>query len=369
MHCKDGKQQSTQSDTETTSQNGSTIGISQKPFGTFEGKEIIEYTIKNKNGLELSVINYGGAVTHLMVPDKKGKLGDVVTGFANMEGFVQKGNPYFGALIGRYGNRINKGTFTLDGATYKLPGNEHGNSLHGGDKGYDKVFWNIEPLSASNSLKLTYKSVDGEQGYPGNLNITVLYSLTDDNEFKIDYKATTDKATPVNLTSHCYFNLSAGNDSTILNHKLFIAAPSFTDVNDQLIPTGNLVPVNNGAMDFNVSKRIGNDIDKVKGGYDHNWVLKRSGAGMEKVAQLEDTVSGRVMEVLTTEPGLQFYSGNFLDGTLQNTKGGAVYVKHGALCLETQHYPDSPNQPSFPSTILKPGDTYSHTTSYKFSTK
>jgi len=343
-------------------------GITERSFGTFEQKPVTEYTITNAKGMQVGVINYGGTVTKLFTPDKNGMMGDVVTGFESLDGFLQKGVPYFGALIGRYGNRIANAKFTLDGKPYTLAANNNGNSLHGGNKGYDKVYWNIEKTGDS-SLTLTYDSKDGEEGYPGNLKIKVIYTLTADNSLKIDYTATTDKATPVNLTNHCYFNLSAGKDSTILNHQLELNADKYTPVNDALIPTGKIEPVKGGPMDFTTAKTIGKDIASVKGGYDHNWVLNKNGNALEKVATLSDPGSGRVMEVFTTEPGIQFYSGNFLDGTLTTTKNGQKYVKHAALCLETQHFPDSPNQPSFPNTILKPGETYKQTTIYKFSTK
>jgi aldose 1-epimerase len=348
-------------------------GITEKPFGTFEQKPVTEYTITNAHSMQVSVINYGGTVTKLITPDRSGAMGDVVTGFESLDGFLQKGVPYFGALIGRYGNRIANAKFTLDGKTYSLPANNNGNSLHGGDKGYDKVYWNIEKAGDS-SLKLTYQSKDGEQGYPGNLDIEVIYTLTTDNSLKIAYTAKTDKATPINLTNHCYFNLSAGKDSTILNHQLMLNADKYTPVNDALIPTGKIEEVKGGPMDFTTAKMIGKDLAAVKGGYDHNWVLNKKGNAPdsyreEKVATLSEPNSGRVMEVFTTEPGIQFYSGNFLDGTLTNTKNGQKYVKHAALCLETQHFPDSPNQLSFPNTILKPEETYKQTTVYKFSVK
>lgn len=342
--------------------------FSERPYGTHEGKEIIEYTIASPSGMQVSIVNYGGTVTKLVAPDKSGNMGDVVLGYDSLSGYLQTGNPYFNALIGRYGNRIAAGKFTLDGQAYTLAGNNNGNSLHGGNKGYDKVVWTGKKLSDS-SLQLNYLSKDGEEGYPGNLDMQVVYTLTPDNGLKIDYTAKTDKATPVNLTSHCYFNLSAGADSTILNHELEIAADKYTPVNEVLIPTGKIEEVKGGAMDFTKAKPIGRDIAQVSGGYDHNWVLNKSGNDLDRVASLYHAASGRYMEVLTTEPGLQFYSGNFLDGTLTNTKAGKKYVKHAALCLETQHFPDSPNQPSFPNTILKPGETYRHTTVYKFSTK
>ncbi|HLG38825.1 MAG TPA: aldose epimerase family protein, partial [Chitinophagaceae bacterium] len=305
-------------------------GITEKPFGTFEQKPVTEYTITNANGMQVGVINYGGTVTKLIAPDKNGVMGDVVTGFESLDGFLQKGVPYFGALIGRYGNRIANARFTLDGKTYTLAANNGDNSLHGGNKGYDKVYWNIEKAGDS-SLKLTYDSKDGEEGYPGTLKAEVIYTLTADNALKIDYTATTDKATPVNLTNHCYFNLSAGKDSTILNHQLMLNADKYTPVNDALIPTGKIEAVKEGPMDFTTAKMIGKDLAAVKGGYDHNWVLNKNGNALEKVASLYEPDNGRYMEVWTTEPGIQFYSGNFLNGALTNTKNGQKYVKHAAL--------------------------------------
>lgn len=363
--CKNTKTDKKDNAMENTQQ----AAITERPFGTFEGKPVTEYTLSNAAGMKVSVINYGGIITRIITPDRTGNIGDVVAGFESLDGYLQKGDPYFGALIGRYGNRINKGKFTLDGKEYQLAGNDHGNSLHGGNKGYDKVYWNIEKLPGDSSLKCTYQSKDGEEGYPGNLNVAVVYTLTADNGLKIEYTATTDKATPVNLTSHSYFNLSAGKDSTILGHDLMLNAKSFTPVNDQLIPTGEIKEVAGTPMDFTNSKKIGRDIDQVKGGYDHNWVIAKKERGLDLAAVLYDSASGRRMEVWTTEPGIQFYSGNFLDGTLTNTKGGMKYVLHGALCLETQHFPDSPNQPSFPPTTVRPGDTYRHICIYKFSTK
>jgi len=345
------------------------MGISEKPFGTFNGEAVTEYTLTNANGMQVGIINYGGTLTKILTKDKDGKLGDVILGFDSIAGYTQKGNPFFGALIGRYGNRIAKGHFTLDGATYTLAQNNNGQSLHGGIIGYDKVMWKAEKQPGDSSLKLTYVSKDGEEGYPGNLSVQVIYTLSADNGLKIDYSATTDKATPVNLTNHAYFNLSAGKDSTILDHELTLKADKFTEVDTVLIPTGKLPDVKGTPMDFNTAKKIGKDIAAVKGGYDHNWVLNKNANTLELAATLYHAASGRVMEVYTTEPGVQFYSGNFLDGTLTNTNGGQKYVQHAALCLETQHFPDSPNQPTFPSTILKPGEKYTHTSLYKFSVK
>jgi aldose 1-epimerase len=353
---------------QTVSQQKDSLSATEKQFGNYEGKKVVEYTLKNSSGIEVSIINYGGIVTRLIVPDRNGSMGDVVLGFESFDGYLQKNEPYFGALVGRYANRIAHAKFNLDGKLYTLAANDHGNTLHGGIKGFDKVIWATEKRGDS-SLELIYQSKDGEEGFPGNLNVHVLYTLGQDNSLKIDYTATSDKATPVNLTNHCYFNLSAGNDSTILTHQLQINANNFTPVNNLLIPTGRIEQVKGTAMDFMVPKNVGLDIDKIKGGYDHNWILNRSGAGLEFAAALYDSASGRRMEVLTTEPGIQFYSGNFLNGTLTHTMKAQKYVQHGALCLETQHYPDSPNQPSFPNTILKPGETYRETTVYKFSVK
>jgi aldose 1-epimerase len=316
----------------------------------------------------VKITNYGGTVTDIITPDKNGQRGNVILSYDSLSGYRQKGNPYFGCLVGRYANRIANAKFKLDGKTYTLAANNNGNTLHGGLKGFDKVVWTAEPVG-DNSLKLTYLSKDGEEGYPGNLQTEVVYTLTDDNELKIDYKATTDKPTVVNLTNHAYFNLSAGADSTILDHELMLKADKYTIVNDKLIPTGQHPDVKGTPMDFTTAKKIGKDIGSVKGGYDHNWVLNKTGNGLEMIGSLYHPNSGRFMEVYTTQPGIQFYSGNFLDGTLTGTAGGKKYIQHAGLCLETQHFPDSPNQPSFPTTVLKPGETYQQSTVYKFSVK
>lgn len=358
--CKNGKKKQVET---------GRVFFTERLFGEFENRPVKEYSLTNVNGMEVSVINYGGAITKIITPDRDGNMGDVVTGFETLTGFLQKENPYFGALIGRYGNRIAAAKFTLDGKEYMLAANNNGNSLHGGIKGYDKVFWNIEKMPGDSSLRLSYLSKDGEEGYPGNLSITVIYTLTADNAFKIDYTATTDKATPVNLTSHAYFNLSAWKDSTILNHELQLNANAFTTVDDKLIPTGEVKEVTGTPMDFTTFKKIGRDIDNVAGGYDHNWILNKKENELSLAASLYDAVTGRKMEVWTTEPGIQFYSGNFLDGALTNTKEGKKYIKHGALCLETQHYPNSPNTSQFPSTIVKPGETYRQICIYKFSVR
>jgi aldose 1-epimerase len=358
----------TQTDKKEAEPSNMKAGITEKPFGTYEQKPVTEYIITNAHGMQVGIINYGGIVTRLITPDRNGSMGDVVTGFDSLPGYLQTGVPYFGALVGRYANRVGHARFTLDGKTYNLAPNNNGNSLHGGIKGFDKVYWNIEK-GGDSSLVLTYASKDGEEGYPGNLAVKVVYTLTADNGLEIDYSATTDKATPVNLTNHCYFNLSAWKDSTILQHELTLNADSYTPVDSLLIPTGKIEAVKGGPMDFTRSKPIGRDIVSVKGGFDHNWILNRSGKGLEKIATLYDPSSGREMDVLTTQPGIQFYSGNFLDGSLAHTKGGLKYGQHSALCLETQHYPDSPNKPNFPSTILKPGETYHEITVYRFSTR
>ncbi len=349
--------------------------VTTSPFGVLsDGKEVTRYTLRNSNGVEMSVINYGGIITSLKTIDKQGQFADVVLGFDSLSSYL-KGSPYFGALIGRYGNRIAKGKFTLDGTSYKLATNNNENHLHGGLKGFDKVFWNIEVLPDSSSLKLTYTSADGEEGYPGNLSSEVVYTLTDADELKIDYHASTDKKTIVNLTQHTYFNLTGDANQDILSHQLMMDAPQLLPVDKTLIPTGELKSVTNTPFDFNTSTTIGSRIAqddaqlKFGLGYDHCWVLKPSdGKTLRKVAELSEPTSGRVIEVSTTEPGLQFYSGNFLDGTLIG-KGGIAYKHRSGLCLETQHYPDSPNKPSFPSVVLSPGEHYSTSTVYKFLVK
>jgi aldose 1-epimerase len=346
--------------------------VTSRPFGALpDGKEVTLYTLKNSQGVEMSVMNYGGIIVSLKVPDKSGKLDDVVLGYDSLSGYL-KSNPYFGALIGRYGNRIAKGKFSLDGVHYMLPVNDGENHLHGGTKGFDKVYWDIQVPADSSSLVLSYKSADGEQGYPGNLDMSVTYTLTDSNEVKVDYKATTDKKTVVNLTQHSYFNLSGNAAQDILSHQLMIAADQFLPVDKTLIPTGELKPVAKTPFDFNTLTVIGariNDQDQqllAGKGYDHCWVLKNGESkSLQKVSELYEPNSGRLMEVWTTEPGIQFYSGNFLDGTLTG-KGGVAYKHRTGLCLETQHYPDSPNKPAFPTVMLNPGDTYQTSTVYTF---
>lgn len=347
--------------------------IQKQDFGKTADQEPVElYTLTNAKGAEAKIMTYGGIVTSLKVPDRNGKLGDVVLGFDNLESYL-KGHPFFGALVGRYGNRIARGQFSLNGKTYTLARNNDPNHLHGGIKGFDKVVWKAKELKSPNgaALSLSYVSKDGEEGYPGNLSVTVVYTLTNANELKIAYTATTDKETVVNLTHHSYFNLAGAGD--ILKHELMIAANRFTPVDQTLIPTGELRSVKGTPMDFTKPFAIGARIEqqdeqlKFGKGYDHNWVLNSSQGKLALAARVSEPVSGRIMEVFTTEPGIQFYTGNFLDNI--SGKGGQVYQQRYGFCLETQHFPDSPNQPKFPSTTLKPGQKYATTTTYRFSAK
>ncbi len=345
--------------------------IQRTGFGkTAEGTPVDLYTLTNTHGIVAKIMTYGGVVTELHVPDKDGKMTDVVDGFDNLDQYL-KGDPYFGALVGRVANRVAKGKFTLDGADYVLAVNNGPNALHGGLKGFDKVVWKGQGHvgAAGPSLHLSYLSADGEEGYPGNLSVTVVYTLTDNNELKIDYTATTDKATPINLTNHSYFNLAGTGDVT--NHILTLYADKYTPTDDTLIPTGEIKPVAGTPLDFTTPTAMGAHLDQLTGdpkGYDHNYVLNSGGKKLALAARVEEPTSGRVMEVYTTQPGIQFYTGNFLDGTLTG-KGGTVYNIHTAFCLETQHFPDSVNHKNFPTSILKPGETYHQTTVYKFSTK
>ncbi|HEY9006823.1 MAG TPA: aldose epimerase family protein [Ohtaekwangia sp.] len=349
--------------------------VTQAPFGKLpDGQEVSIYTLKNKNGIEMQVINYGAIVTSLKTPDKNGTLEDIVLGFDSLSTYL-KGSPFFGAIVGRYGNRIGKGKFKLDGKEYTLAQNNNGQHLHGGIKGFDKVFWNIEevPSTEGVALKLTYLSKDGEEGYPGNLSVEVIYTLTDDNQWKIDYKATTDKKTIVNLTQHSYFNLTGNVKRDILDHQITLNADKLVPVDKVLIPTGELKDVTNTPFDFRTATAIGARINEKDqqlefgGGYDHCWVLS-SKDSVKMAASVYEPTSGRVLEVYTTEPAIQFYCGNFLDGSLTG-KGGVTYKHRYGLCLETEHYPDSPNKPNFPSVVLSPGETYSTSTTYKFLTK
>ena len=343
----------------------------------FQGTPVDEVTLKNSHGVELHAISYGGIITSLKVPDRAGKPGDIVLGFDQPESYwADPPPPFFGAIVGRYGNRIGKGKFTLDGKPYSLATNNGVNHLHGGNKGFDKVLWTITTKDAPEGSQAIFSrtSKDGEEGYPGNLQVRVTYTLTEKNELIVDYHATTDKATPVNLTQHSYFNLAGEGSGDILGHQLTIDADRYTPVDDTLIPTGELAPVQGTPFDFRQPTAIGARIDqdnpqlKNGKGYDHNWVLTRKGTGLQHAARLTDPKSGRTMDVATTEPGLQFYSGNFLDGTIKG-KAGHVYAHRSGLCLETQHFPDSPNKPKFPSTILQPGKAYESRTVFTFSAK
>lgn len=348
--------------------------MTKTTFGKLaDGTEVFVYTLKNRNNVQMQVINYGGIITSLLVPDKNGVLEDVVLGFDTLSRY-ESGNPFFGSLIGRYGNRIGKGTFTLDGKQCTLAQNNNGEHLHGGLKGFDKRFWNIEETPAANgqAIKLTYTSADMEEGYPGNLQVEVVYTLTNDNEVKIDYKATTDKKTIINLTNHSYFNLTGNVKRDILDHQVMLYAHQFVPVGKTLIPTGELKDVTNTPFDFRSASTIGariNDKDEQLEngqGYDHTWVLGNPDS-LKLAASVYEPGSGRVMEVFTTEPGVQFYTGNFLKGSIG--KGGIVYPKRFGFCLETQHYPDSPNKPNFPSVVLSPGETYTSETIYHFFTR
>ncbi len=346
--------------------------VSRRPFGrTKDGTEVYLYTLRNRQGAEARISNYGGLVVSLKVPDKNGKMGDVVLGYDNLADYI-KDTPYFGALIGRYGNRIAKGKFTLDGKEYTLATNNYPNALHGGTKGFDKVVWEPTIMASADgpALKLKYLSRDGEEGYPGNLSVTAVYTLTHDNALKLEFTATTDQDTVVNLTHHSYFNLAG--KGTILDHVVMIPADKYTPVDSTLIPTGELAPVEGTPFDFRtptaIGARINQDNEQLKfgKGYDHNWVINKPPGQYGLMARVTEPTSGRIMEVWSDEPGLQFYSGNFLDGTLTG-KGGWVYQFRDGFCMEPQHYPDSPNKPEFPSVVLKPGKTFHNVIVYKFS--
>ncbi|MBO8131543.1 MAG: galactose mutarotase [Candidatus Marinimicrobia bacterium] len=350
--------------------------IMKEKFGTFNGKDVFLYTLKNNNDMAVKITNYGGILVSIFVPDKNGKLVDVLAGFDSLDDYIAD-DSFFGIVVGRFANRIKKGRFTLDGKEYQLTINNGENHLHGGKNHFGKKLWDARTVSDDScvSLVLSLDSPDGEEGYPGNLHAKVTYSLFKDrNELKISFKATTDKPTIVNMTSHGYFNLSGSFDNTILNHQLMIDADYFTPTNKELIPTGELRDVTGTPMDFRKPKQIGQDIDKdyeplkFAGGYDHNWVLNSYNGQIRKVVELYSPESGINMELLTDQPGIQFYSGNFLDGTKKG-KGGVKYNFRTSLCLEPQNFPDAPNHPNFPSAVLRPGETYTHTTIFKFSVK
>ena len=349
--------------------------VTKAPFGTVDGQSVDLYTLRNVDGMEAKITNYGGILVSLKVPDKNHKFDDVVLGFNDLESYL-KGTAYFGAIIGRYGNRIAKGRFTLNGVEYKLAVNNGENSLHGGLKGFDKVVWTGQEKKTSDgpAVVLTYLSKDGEEGYPGNLNVRVVYTLTNNNQLKIEYSATTDKDTVINLTHHSYFNLAGEGNGDILSHVVAIDANRFLPTDAGSIPTGELRKVAGTPFDFlkphSIGERINQDDEQLKlgNGYDHTWVINRRPMTLRFAAKAYEPTSGRVMLVYTTEPGVQFYTGNFLDGTLTG-KSGKIYQRRSGFCFETQHYPDSPNHPAFPTTTLKKGATYRSTTIYSFGTR
>jgi aldose 1-epimerase len=351
--------------------------MDMQPFGkTSDGQEVFLYTLRNQSGMEVKITNYGGTITSIKVKDRHGKFNDVVLGFDNLDGYISKSNTsYFGALIGRYANRIAHGAFVLDGHQYHVPINDGPNSLHGGLRGFDKRVWQAKDVSTARApeLELHYLSRDGEEGFPGNLSVTVRYSVSGENDLRLDYSATTDKDTVLNLTNHSYFNLAGPGSGDILEHKLTLAADRFTPIDKTLIPTGAIKDVAGTPLDFRKATAIGARINeddqqlKFAKGYDHNFVLNRSGQGTELAAKVEEPRSGRVLEVFTTQPGIQFYSGNFLNGSVRGI--GGVYNFRSALCLETQHFPDSPNHPNFPSVVLRPGQEFHQTTIFRFSTE
>jgi len=338
-----------------------------------DGTTIHLYTLTNAKGTVAKIMTYGATVTELWVADRTGRKRDIVFGFDSLDGY-RGPQPYFGAIVGRYGNRIAKGHFTLDGTQYTLATNNGPNALHGGIKGFDKVVWQAQPVDVEHAaaVKFTYHSADGEEGYPGNLDVSVTYTLTDDNELKLDYTATTDKATVLNVTNHSYFNLAGADSGTVLDQVMYLNADNYTPVDSTLITTGEIAPVAGTAFDFRKPMAIGARLNapelKEVGGYDINYVVNGEAGKMRLAARAEDPKSGRTMEVWTTQPGIQFYIAIGLDGSIKG-KHGAAYPKYGAFCLETQHYPDSPNHPNFPSTVLRPGQTYSQQTVFKFSAK
>jgi aldose 1-epimerase len=354
---------------------GGDLDIDKEPFGRTGGEAVDRYTLTNRHCMEVNIITYGGIVQSLLVPDREGRVRNVVLGFDNLADYVENNSPYFGAIIGRYANRIAGGKFTLDGITYELPQNNGPNTLHGGTKGFDKRIWDAREVTSSKTvgLELSYTSPNGEQGFPGKLDVTVVYTLTEDNALRIDFEATTNKPTVVNLTNHSYFNLAGEGTGTIYDHKLEINSNAYTPVDPTLIPTGEIASVAGTPFDFREPRKIGARIRDshpqivIGHGYDHNFVLDRQDrGGLVRAARATDPDTGRVLEILTTEPGLQFYSGNFLDGTLVGT-GGQVYRQSDGFALETQHFPDSPNQPKFPSTVLRPGERFDSTTVFEFS--
>jgi aldose 1-epimerase len=348
------------------------MSVSHSPFGKLpDGTPVDLYTLSNSNSVTVKIMTYGGIITSVQVPDRRGVPGEVQLGFDSLAPYLE-GHPYFGAICGRVANRIAGGRFRIDGQSYQLAANNGPNHLHGGVKGFDKVVWKARPLQEKDrvGVELSYVSPDGEEGYPGELSVSVVYSLNDKNDLAIDYTARTDKATPINLTNHTYWNLADAGRGDVYDQTLLLRASRYLPVNETMIPTGELKDVHETPMDFTRPAPIGSRIEQLKGepgGYDHCYVLdKQPGESLSLAARLVDPKSGRVMEVLTTEPAIQLYTGNFLDGSLKSR--GATFAKQHAVCLEAQHYPDSINQPKFPSTLLKPGETYRQTTIHRFST-
>lgn len=370
-----------QSDKEPMANREAEHGVTKSVFGQLpDGRQVDVYQLTNANGIELRVANYGGTILSLKTPDREGNVDDIVLGFDSLDEYLsdeyQQANPYFGAIIGRYGNRIAEGQFTLEDETYSLATNDGDNHLHGGEQGFDRVLWQAEPFEndEGTGLVLRYISEDGEEGYPGELTVEVTYTLTDQNELIVDYQAETDKATPINLTQHSYFNLKGEGNDSILDHQLMLNADAFTPVSESLIPTGELQPVEGTPFDFTqptpIGERIEQDNEQLSfgGGYDHNFVLNRDNSergDLVMAARVWEPQNGRVLEIETTEPGIQFYSGNFLTGDLTG-KSGQAYPQRSGFALETQHFPDSPNQDAFPSTILEPGETYHSRTVFRF---
>lgn len=342
------------------------LSVMKSSFGKIGDQEVFLYTLTNKHGITVKITNYGGIITEILMPDKDDETGNIVLGYDNLQSYVAN-NPYFGALVGRFANRIANGEFTLEGVKYTLAKNNGNNALHGGIKGFDKVIWTPQDYCDTNvaSLSLSYFSPDGEEGYPGNLKLGVTYLLNNHDELQIIIEGSCDKSTPVNICNHTYFNLNGAN-SDILGHQLIIHADEYTEINDQFIPTGRLLPVKGTPMDFDTAISIGDRIEKVRGGYDHNYVLRKQAGKMTEAAILFDPLSGRKVTIETTQPGIQFYSGNFLDGSIKGING-KIYKQHYGLCLETQHFPDSPNQPAFPSAILKANTPFMERTIFRFS--
>lgn len=340
-------------------------GITEIPFGSVDGKAVTAYTITNNNGMQVGIINYGATIIKIITKDKDGNDGNVIVGFNSVEGYIKNSVQYFGSTVGRFCNRIANAHFVLDGKEYKLAANAGGHHLHGGIKGFDKAIWQVDKQTGSNSIKCTYLSKDGEEGYPGNLQVEVFFTVANNNALLIEYTATTNKATPLNLTNHSYFNLSAGKTATVLNHNLYINAKKYSVPIFDTQAQGIKEIEKGSPLDFSISKKIGADIDKLSDNYDHNFVLEKN-PGTD--AELYDPATGRFMEVITTEPCLQLYSGNFMQNTIADD-GNKSYIKHGAVCLEAQHFPNSPNEPSYPNTILRPGEVYRQKTEYRFSIK